>query len=72
MTAKALGAMKAVKMTGLADLVGSRVRDSRASEIQASFRYRALNILVTISCKHHSLRHNSERTSMEVTNVVIR
>ncbi|KAI1076073.1 ABC multidrug transporter [Whalleya microplaca] len=48
-TAKALGAMKAVKMTGLAEMVGSKVRDLRSSEIRASFRYRALNIFVTIS-----------------------
>jgi hypothetical protein len=50
-TAKALNAMKAIKMTGLGDLVSAKIRDLRMSEIHASFRYRLLNILVTISCK---------------------
>ncbi|KAJ6446709.1 Canalicular multispecific organic anion transporter 2 [Purpureocillium lavendulum] len=48
-TAKALGATKAIKMTGLADIVSSRIAGLRLSEIRASRRYRILNIFVFIS-----------------------
>ncbi|GJN77161.1 hypothetical protein PLIIFM63780_000650 [Purpureocillium lilacinum] len=48
-TAKALGATKAIKMTGLADIVSSQIRGLRLSEIRASRRYRVLNIFVFIS-----------------------
>lgn len=50
-TAKALGAMKAIKMTGLADIVSSRVTNLRLAEIRASRRHRVLNIFVFITCK---------------------
>lgn len=50
-TAKALGAMKPVKMTGLADIVSSTIRQLRLDEVRASLRWRVLNIFVTILCK---------------------
>ncbi|OAA35078.1 ABC multidrug transporter [Metarhizium rileyi] len=48
-TAKALASMKAIKMTGLADIVSSRIASLRMDEIRASKRHRVLNILVFIS-----------------------
>ncbi|UJO17086.1 ABC multidrug transporter B [Fulvia fulva] len=48
-TAKALSSMKAIKMTGLADLVASYLANSRLVEIRASRRHRILNIFVFIS-----------------------
>ncbi|KAJ6784449.1 hypothetical protein PWT90_09718 [Aphanocladium album] len=48
-TAKALGSMKAVKMTGLGDLVSTTLTRLRLEEIRASLRYRVLNIFVTVS-----------------------
>ncbi|KJK82405.1 Multidrug resistance-associated protein [Metarhizium anisopliae BRIP 53293] len=48
-TAKALGSMKAIKMTGLADIVSSRIAGLRMDEIKASRRHRVLNVLVFIS-----------------------
>lgn len=48
-TAKALGSMKAIKMTGLAETVASKIADLRQGEIRASLRYRILEIFVTIS-----------------------
>ena len=50
-TAKALGAMKPIKMTGLADIVSSTIRQLRLDEVRASLRWRVLNIFVTVSCK---------------------
>lgn len=50
-TAKALGAMKPIKMTGLADIVSSTIRQLRLNEVRASLRWRVLNIFVTVSCK---------------------
>ncbi|POR38791.1 Canalicular multispecific organic anion transporter 2 [Tolypocladium paradoxum] len=48
-TAKALGSMKAIKMTGLADIVSSKIANLRLSEIRASRRHRILNIFVFIA-----------------------
>ncbi|KAK5989321.1 ABC multidrug transporter B [Cladobotryum mycophilum] len=48
-TAKALGAMKAIRMTGLADIVSSQIADLRAAEIRASRRHRILNVFVFMS-----------------------
>ncbi|KHN96132.1 ABC transporter [Metarhizium album ARSEF 1941] len=48
-TAKALGNMKAIKMTGLTDIICSRIAGLRNDEIRASLRHRVLNILVFIS-----------------------
>lgn len=50
-TAKALGSMKAIKMTGLADMVSSKIAQLRLAEIRASRRHRILNIFVFIACK---------------------
>ena len=50
-TAKALGSMKAIKMTGLADMVSSEIANLRIAEIRASRRHRILNVLVFIACK---------------------
>ena len=50
-TAKALGATKSIKLTGLADIVSSRVTNLRLAEIRASRRHRVLSILVSITCK---------------------
>lgn len=50
-TAKALQSVKAIKMTGLADVVSATIRQLRLDEIRASLRWRVLNIFVTISCK---------------------
>ncbi|GKZ96685.1 hypothetical protein AnigIFM59636_011200 [Aspergillus niger] len=47
-TAKALGSVKAIKMTGLADVVSATIRQLRLDEIRASLRWRVLNIFVTI------------------------
>lgn len=55
-TAKALGSMKAIKMTGLADIVSATIRQLRLDEISASLRWRVLNIFVTVSCKNFTIR----------------
>ena len=52
-TAKVLGSVKAVKMTGLADVVSTTIRQLRLDEIHASLRWRVLNIFVTIFCNNH-------------------
>ncbi|ODA76961.1 hypothetical protein RJ55_07478 [Drechmeria coniospora] len=48
-TAKALGSMKAIKMTGLADIVSTKIADLRLSEIRASLRHRVLDIGVFVT-----------------------
>ncbi|KAF3480026.1 ABC transporter [Arthroderma uncinatum] len=48
-TAKSLGSMKAIKMTGLAEIVSSQIRGLRVAEIRASLRHRVLNILVFVA-----------------------
>ena len=50
-TAKALGAMKAIKMTGLADIIAFQIANLRIAEVRASLRHRTLNIFVAIACK---------------------
>ncbi|EFR02843.1 hypothetical protein MGYG_05844 [Nannizzia gypsea CBS 118893] len=45
-TGKSLGSTKAIKMTGLADIVSSRIRSLRLDEIRASLRHRVYSILV--------------------------
>jgi ATP-binding cassette subfamily C (CFTR/MRP) protein 1 len=50
-TAKALSAMKGIKMTGLGEIVSSQIADLRLSEIHASRRHRVLNIFVSVNCK---------------------
>lgn len=50
-TAKALGSMKAIRMTGLADIVSSRIAKLRLAEIRASRLHRVLNIFVFVICK---------------------
>lgn len=63
-TAKALGSMKAIKMTGLAEIVSATIRQLRLDEIHASLRWRVLNIFVTISCEYCSQYHrNFAKTS---------
>lgn len=59
-TAKALGAMKAIKMTGLADIVSSKIASLRISEIRASRRHRILDILVFVTCKYNRDAVSSE------------
>lgn len=66
-TAKALGSMKAIKMTGLADIVSSTIRQLRWDEIRASLRWRVLNIFVTISCKMPQ-HHGFAVTGSQLTN----
>lgn len=56
-TAKALGSMKAIKMTGLAGIVSATIRQLRLDEIRASLRWRVLNIFVTISCEYQRPQH---------------
>lgn len=48
-TAKVLGSMKAIKMSGLAETVSEKIAALRQGEIRASLRYRILEIFVTIS-----------------------
>ncbi|KAK2865449.1 hypothetical protein FQN49_003561 [Arthroderma sp. PD_2] len=48
-TAKSLESMKAIKMTGLAEIVSSRTTRLRLDEIRASLRHRILNILVFVA-----------------------
>jgi ATP-binding cassette subfamily C (CFTR/MRP) protein 1 len=50
-TAKALSAMKGIKMTGLGEIVSSQITNLRLSEIRASRRHRVLNIFVSVNCK---------------------
>ncbi|OBT74156.1 hypothetical protein VF21_06257 [Pseudogymnoascus sp. 05NY08] len=47
-TAKVLGAMKAIKSTGLTDIVSSQVGDLRLAEIHASLRHRVLTIFSAV------------------------
>lgn len=51
-TAKVLGAMKAIKLTGLTDIVSSRVGNLRLAEIHASLRHRVLVIFSAVVCKY--------------------
>ena len=51
-TAKVLGAMKAIKLTGLTDIVSSRVGNLRLAEIHASLRHRVLIIFSAVICKY--------------------
>ena len=48
-TAKSLGSTKAIKMTGLADIVSSRITNLRLDEIRASLRHRVYSILVFVA-----------------------
>jgi hypothetical protein len=50
-TSKALVSMKAIKLTGLSDIVSSRISNLRVEEIRASRRHRVFNILGTITGK---------------------
>lgn len=50
-TVRALGAVKAIKVTGLTEYVLSVITELRTSEIADSRRYRILNALVNVSCK---------------------
>ena len=50
-TSKVLGAMKAMKMTGLANRVSSLLSHLRLSEIHASRRYRIMTIADLAVCK---------------------
>lgn len=43
-TAKALGAIRGIKMTGLSESVSDKILDLRQIEIRASLRHRLLNI----------------------------
>lgn len=52
-TTKVLGAMKAIKMSGLAEAISLRLSGLRFLEIRASRRHRILNIFVTIACKSY-------------------
>ncbi|KAK2738485.1 hypothetical protein FQN57_007000 [Myotisia sp. PD_48] len=47
-TSKMLKAMKAIRMTGLSDIVSQKVGNSRLSEIRASRRHRILSIFVFV------------------------
>ncbi|OBT89053.1 hypothetical protein VE02_02018 [Pseudogymnoascus sp. 03VT05] len=47
-TAKVLGPMKAIKSTGLTDIVSSQVGDLRLAEIHASLRHRVLTIFSAV------------------------
>ncbi|OBT64152.1 hypothetical protein VE03_06254 [Pseudogymnoascus sp. 23342-1-I1] len=47
-TAKVLGAMKAIKATGLTDIVSSRVENLRLAEIHASLRHRVLIVFSAV------------------------
>lgn len=48
-TAKSLSSTKAIKMTGLADIVSSRITNLRLDEIRASLRHRVYSILVFVA-----------------------
>ncbi|KAM5429329.1 hypothetical protein McanCB56680_000032 [Microsporum canis] len=48
-TAKSLGSMKAIKMTGLAEIVSSHITNLRLDEIRASLRHRVFSILVFVA-----------------------
>lgn len=54
-TAKVLGAMKAIKSTGLTDIVSSRVENLRLAEIHASLRHRVLIIFSAVICKYFAV-----------------
>jgi hypothetical protein len=62
-TAKALTAMKAIKMTGLAGFVSSQIANLRFSEIRTSRRHRVLNIFVFIVCKYVKVYSTKEQRS---------
>ncbi|KFY47652.1 hypothetical protein V495_01884 [Pseudogymnoascus sp. VKM F-4514 (FW-929)] len=48
-TAKVLGAMKTIKLTGLTDIVSTRVGNLRLAEIHASLRHRVLIIFAAVT-----------------------
>lgn len=53
-TTKMLGSMKAIKMTGLAETMHSKVERLRFSEIRASRRHRVFSIFQLSVCKSMS------------------
>ena len=50
-TSKVLGAMKAIKMTGLVEALSSTVANLRALEVFASGRHRILMVFVNATCE---------------------
>lgn len=54
-TAKALSAMKAIKMTGLTETVSFKVASLRLSEIRASRRHRVLTTFVMVACMFYEM-----------------
>ncbi|KAJ5748330.1 uncharacterized protein N7511_010026 [Penicillium nucicola] len=44
-TSKVLGVMKNIKMTGLTETISRNLRDLRAAEIEASFKYRVYGVI---------------------------
>lgn len=57
-TAKALGAMKGLKMSGLAATTSYNIANLRSLEIRSSRRYRILNIFAFVIGKHCSQTSN--------------
>jgi hypothetical protein len=53
-TTKVLGAMKAIKMTGLTDTISAILATLRLSEIRSSRRHRILTVLQLAVCKQDS------------------
>lgn len=55
-TVKTLGAMKGIRVTGLADIISARITDLRMAEIRASWRHRFLNVFIFVLSKSTSKR----------------
>lgn len=50
-TVKCLGAMKGIRITGLADIISAQITDLRMAEIRASWRHRFLNVFIFVLSK---------------------
>lgn len=60
MTSRMLGAMKAIKMTGLTDLVSATIAALREQEICASGLFRLYTVFNITLCTYIQLRPNKD------------